>query len=151
MYVCHVHVHVCMYVCMYVILYSLPGKYSYSPTDELVVIWRVILKTKKQPNTVLLKYSYSPAKNNPSNDHQFIRAGGNRAFTRAVPVGRKQIEKNKITNCWCNHLSKINRRSTRVKTKFRRVGCVDVVSKGFNYHRFADVLSRGNEIFNTEK
>ena len=61
--------------------------------------------------------------------------------------------KHRVTSCKtvCYHLPKINKRSTRVKTKFRRVGCVDVVSKGFNYHRFADVLSRGNEIFNTEK
>ena len=44
----------------------------------------------------------------------------------------------------CNHLSKIDRRSTRIKTKFLRVGCVGVVGKGLYYHRFDDVLSRGN-------
>ena len=44
----------------------------------------------------------------------------------------------------CNHLSKIDRRSTRIKTKFLRVGCVGVVGKGLYYHRFVDVLSMGN-------
>ena len=44
----------------------------------------------------------------------------------------------------CNHLSKIDRRSTRVKTKFLRVGCVGGVGKALYYHRFVDVLSMGN-------
>ena len=39
----------------------------------------------------------------------------------------------------CNHLSKIDRRSTRIKTKFLRVGWVGVVGKGLYYHRFVDV------------
>ena len=44
----------------------------------------------------------------------------------------------------CNHLSKIDRLSTRIKTKFLRVGCVGGVGKGLYYHRFVDVLSMGN-------
>ena len=44
----------------------------------------------------------------------------------------------------CNHLSKINQRSTRIKTKFLQVECVGVVGKGLYYHRFVDVLSMGN-------
>ena len=48
--------------------------YIHERPDELVVLWGVILETKKQPNTVLLKYSYSPPENNTRKDHQFIRA-----------------------------------------------------------------------------
>ena len=43
----------------------------------------------------------------------------------------------------CNHLSKINRRSTRIKSKFLRVGWLGVVGKGLYYHRFVDVLRHG--------
>ena len=43
----------------------------------------------------------------------------------------------------CNHLSKINRRSTRIKSKFLRVGWLGVVDKGLYYHRFVDVLRHG--------
>ena len=44
----------------------------------------------------------------------------------------------------CNHLSKIDRLSTRIKTKFLRVGWVGGVGKGLYYHRFVDVLNMGN-------
>ena len=44
----------------------------------------------------------------------------------------------------CNHLSKIDWRSTRIKTKFLRVGWVGGVGKGLYYHRFVDVLIMGN-------
>ena len=43
----------------------------------------------------------------------------------------------------CNHLSKINRRSKRIKSKFLRVGWLGVVGKGLYYHRFVDVLRHG--------
>ena len=43
----------------------------------------------------------------------------------------------------CNHLSKINRRSTRIKSKSLRVGWLGVVGKGLYYHRFVNVLRHG--------
>ena len=46
----------------------------------------------------------------------------------------------------CNHLSKINRRSKRIKSKFLRVGWLGVVGKGLYYHRFVDVLKHGKVV-----
>ena len=47
----------------------------------------------------------------------------------------------------CNHLSKINRRSTRIKSKFLQVGWLGVVGKGLYYLRFVDVLNKNMTTF----
>ena len=82
LYVPHVHVH---YITTY-ILHTCAHMYECTceRPDELVVLSGVILETKKQPNTVLLKYSYSPPENNTRKDHQFIRAFT--CSTRLYPV-----------------------------------------------------------------
>ena len=61
----HVEVEV-MFINVQVCMYIHEGR------DEAMASGGVILETKKQPETLLLKYSYSPPENNSSRRHGFI-------------------------------------------------------------------------------
>ena len=55
-----------VYMCTTYVVHVCEGR------DEAMASGGVILETKKQPETLLLKYSYSPPENNSSRRHGFI-------------------------------------------------------------------------------
>ena len=71
-YTCNVYVcHVC--TCLYYCTWACTYLYIiHEGRDEAMASGGVILETKKQPETLLLKYSYSPPENNSSRCHGFI-------------------------------------------------------------------------------